>query len=647
MTKTHKFTIFTLSVFAVFLLPIFSHALTLKSNTNTGTGTGLNSGLVGWWTFDGRNMTSGRANDVSGNSKHANLINISTSTFYKAGKLGQAFNFDGTNDYLTAGNVSSSINTVAFWVQAPSTTHKVLDLNGTATVETVGGTITANNFTSPTIYVNGVVTSTITANTWYHVVITTGTAINASAVDIGRISSTYFQGVIDDVRVYNRVLSATEVKQLYNQGAASKLSATPKDPLKSGLVGWWTFDGKDVVNGVARDISGNGSHGNLINISTTTFYTQGKLGQGFNFDGTNDYLTAGNVSSSVKSVSLWMKGSSLSKKILDLNGTATVEDISGTITANNFTSPTIYVNGTVASTIAANTWYHVVITTNTAINANAVDIGRISSGYFSGSLDDVRFYNRALSATEIKQLYNQAAGAKLNATPREPLKSGLLLHWTFDGKDVVNGRVLDVSGNGNHGAPVNIATSTFYKAGKIGQGVNFDGVNDCIKTASTLAFNTKIMTLSVWVNVPSNTGGAGLLFEHTTNWNNNDGSFKLENGNASSLVSPGIQDSTSGTLNRVEQFTATAAKQWHNWTIIYDNTTVAGDIIVYVDGVLTGTSVASATKNQSSNFITDTLHMGVRACATVGPFKGRADDVRIYNRALSETEVLQLYNQGK
>ena len=74
--------------------------------------------------------------------------------------------------------------------------------------------------------------------------------------------------------------------------ASFTISRPPTNNL--GLVGHWTFDGKNVVNGVALDSSGNGNNGNLINIATSTFYSYGKIGQGFNFDGTNDYINLGN-----------------------------------------------------------------------------------------------------------------------------------------------------------------------------------------------------------------------------------------------------------------------------------------------------------------------------------------------------------------
>ncbi|MEK7088363.1 MAG: hypothetical protein AAB952_01320, partial [Patescibacteria group bacterium] len=124
------------------------------------------------------------------------------------------------NDYVTMGASYNGVQSVAFWIKvATSTTlQKIMDLNGTATVTIDSGTLNGNNFTSPTRYVDGVAAFTINDTNWHHAVITTGTGVNASALDIGRISAGYLGGSLDDVRVYNRALSATEVLQLYNLG---------------------------------------------------------------------------------------------------------------------------------------------------------------------------------------------------------------------------------------------------------------------------------------------------------------------------------------------------------------------------------------------------------------------------------------------
>src|SRR3989338_350893 len=86
------------------------------------------------------------------------------------------------------------------------------------------------------------------------------------------------------------------------------------------------------------------------------------------------------------------------------------------------------------------------------------------------------------------------------------LSCGLVGYWTFDGKDMAGGKALDRSGRGNHGSPVNIATSTFYTSGKIGQGLKFDGVDDKVTVPLTATLNPSSITVAFWANVPSYIG---------------------------------------------------------------------------------------------------------------------------------------------
>jgi hypothetical protein len=64
-------------------------------------------------------------------------------------------------------------------------------------------------------------------------------------------------------------------------GASAPVTATTScnTGLSCGLVGYWTFDGKNIVNGVVKDMSGSGNDGNTVNIASSTFYAPGKIGQ--------------------------------------------------------------------------------------------------------------------------------------------------------------------------------------------------------------------------------------------------------------------------------------------------------------------------------------------------------------------------------
>jgi hypothetical protein len=85
-----------------------------------------------------------------------------------------------------------------------------------------------------------------------------------------------FTGAMDDVRIYNRALSANEVKQLH--AYESQPGCTPPP---SGLVGWWRGDGD------ANDSVG-GHNGTLVN---GTGFAPGEVLQAFSFDGVQNCVT--------------------------------------------------------------------------------------------------------------------------------------------------------------------------------------------------------------------------------------------------------------------------------------------------------------------------------------------------------------------
>jgi hypothetical protein len=73
-------------------------------------------------------------------------------------------------------------------------------------------------------------------------------------------NTAYCGCTLDDVRIYNRALSADEIKRLYNLGGTVKLNTSQNlnnnNSLQNGLVGWWTFDGKDMSVNRAFDKHG-------------------------------------------------------------------------------------------------------------------------------------------------------------------------------------------------------------------------------------------------------------------------------------------------------------------------------------------------------------------------------------------------------
>ncbi len=78
---------------------------------------------------------------------------------------------------------------------------KIIDLNGTAQIEIVeGDLITTNIPDTSIIYIDGNNKSSLTTN-WHHISIIITEGINVSAMEIGRVSTDYFDGIIDELRI--------------------------------------------------------------------------------------------------------------------------------------------------------------------------------------------------------------------------------------------------------------------------------------------------------------------------------------------------------------------------------------------------------------------------------------------------------------
>lgn len=495
------------------------------------------------------------------------------------------------------------------------------------------------------------------------------------------------------------VLTAPDYASASFAGISPTLTATSScsTGLSCGLIGYWTFDGKDVPNGVARDVIGV-SNGNLNNIATSTFYTTGKTGQAFNFDGVNDYVESGNDSSlqiSNGTISAWIKttgaGSSFRGVVVKQGGYSMF--LGGNVCADNVLG--LYDWGasvnrcSSASSLADNKWHHLVITfqsgvangttfyvdgvsagsvtmtissqtNNSACNnssSNRLSIGSncgsIASQSYKGLVDDVRVYNRTLSAGEVRKLYyissstKQASSPPVNATTSctTGLSCGLAGYWTFDGKDTPNGVARDIAG-GNNGNLINIATSTFYSPGKIGQAFNFDRVNDYVKVSQGSGTNLNLSTFSAitvtgWART-NETSGTLQGFVGTGNpFNTNGKGFNLLYGYpAASRWGITINDGN-GSGPATSFAGSVMTKNWAFISYVLTSTTAT----FYMNGVSIGSLDISS--EGIANLGNSNLIIGNYSNAVSAPWNGQIDDVRIYNRSLTAGEIYELYSMGR
>ncbi len=139
--------------------------------------------------------------------------------------FGDGIILDGTGDsvdYTVLGDLRA-VKTVVMDMTFGTTSEEMVDLDGgTHYLSSSAGTVSATGFSSPTIYVDGSVTSTITAAK-HRVVVTTATAFDATALIVGLRGGTYMNGTVHEVALYTEALTAGEVTDDNNGDTFSKI----------------------------------------------------------------------------------------------------------------------------------------------------------------------------------------------------------------------------------------------------------------------------------------------------------------------------------------------------------------------------------------------------------------------------------------
>ena len=392
-----------------------------------------------------------------------------------------------------------------------------------------------------------------------------------------------------------------------------------------------------------NDISENGLSATLgLNSSVNTddpTWTTGKYGAGLSFDG-GDYVARGTGPTIINTVSFWTYPTSTTNYFVDLNGSAYISAPSGTLSATGFTSPTIYVNGVVSSTLAANQWQYITVTTATNLNASALNFGKISTNYLAGKLDEVKLYNYARTSGQIVEDMNAGHPA-----PGSPVGSAVG-YWKMDeGYGTTAYDSSPVANNGTFGASPRVPTWT--NNGKFGKALSFDASTpangDVVNLTDNTAYQvTTGLTLSAWVNPSTSTGQTEWIIARATGvspWDDynltrlSNGSFKFQVRLASGLISASTATSFLST------------NTWYHLVGTYDATT--GNAYIYVNGVRKGSGTGTGNIQVSSTKLKiGCWSTSADACDSTTPFNGLIDEVKIYNSALTEDEIKLDYNRG-
>jgi len=400
-------------------------------------------------------------------------------------------------------------------------------------------------------------------------------------------------------------------------------------------------------------------------------FVTGKIYRGFNGDG-NSYLTVPSETSydwertSVKSFCLWLKTGTASDMVmlakggtagLDQEGTMfyltsaghivyteadaagsqklKVRDASYNNANNNFQHVCIVDTGTSTAagvkiyrnaTLQTNTVDSDTLTTNSIQNNDAVTLLARDGGgsKFTGVLDDVRYFDRTISAAEISKLYNDAL-----------ILDNEVSRFKF------NWDTLDYVGS-NHGIVTGIEryTDSNFPHSQLFNGNTYTTIAN--ETKSDFP-NTQPFSITFWSWLPS-TIGQNTIFAKTNDWVGTTSAGYGVGYNSSGYMFFKINDGT--TVISRDTSSTTSLNAWNFFAVTKGVGTTQAALKIYKNGLdVTNTNedgtLASSILNDLSPIIGAESDAGRKADNGV-----RLDEVRIYSKELSSTEVNSIYGNS-
>lgn len=617
---------------------------------------------------------SGNAKDGTSFSNHA-AVNGATLTSDRFGWANSAFSFDGTQGAITAPNSSqlnSPTTTISFWVNVRS-----LPTQGEAYIMSHGGWQERWKISLPPHGKPVFTTHTSTCcndmdsgdgnelkiNEWRHVVMShdgitdriymNGVQVNekAYAGDLNQTSfplgigynpidkGNYFDGLIDEVMIFDEALSAVEINALY-------VAQSTAPTISSGLVAAYHFDGS------GKDDS---DFKNNVNTSTAS-YTTDRFGYGISaiiLDGETSEVTAKNsaqLNSETTTISMWVKVNSLpangeafllsnggwqerlkislpshGKPVFTTNHTNGISDMDSgegnDLKPGQWTHVTfihdgaknkIYFNGAlVASKDVVGTLNGT--TRPLGIGYNAIDGGN----WFDGSVDDIEIYNYALDDAAVGALYTAQS--------------------TFPGNadDLVADYALNANGTDQSQFANHAILGENAKPEPNRHGWANNALYGAARAENSIALQSDFTTISFWVKPTTLPGTGEVYLLSNGGWQER---WKI------SLPSHGkpvftthatscCSDLDSGDGNALQ------AGVWSHVAMVHDGTADK----IYVNGALANEKAAPGALNKTKH----PLGIGYDPIDNGSLFDGAIDDLQIYTKALSAAEIAALYDDQK
>ena len=626
-----------------------SHNLTVPATATTYTATYTNvgsSGLVAAYGFEAGSGTS--VLDSSGNGNTGTAANTTWST---AGKFGKALSFNGTNAWVTVPDSNSLDLTTGMTLEAwlnPTTSTGWVDAFGKETTDDVVYAIYSSQPANhPTGYIRkgGVFSeasalSPLTLNSWTHVATTydgatlrfyvngiqTGSSAATGAIDTSSgvlriggnsIFGEYFNGLIDEVRIYNRALTAAQITTDMNTAVAPAVTDTqpPSAPgtlsatggLGAASLSWGAAN--DNVGVVRYDVYRSTTSGftpsvaNRVAQPTGLTYNDAGLGAGTYYYRVSAEDAAGNIGPPTNEASAVVTADTTAPTVALTAPTGGT--VSGTVTVSATANDNVGVAG-------------VQFKVDTTTNIGAEDtttpysVSWASTGVSNGT--------HTLTAVARDAAGNTTTSAPVTVTVNNTGPAGLVAAYGFEAGSGTS--VLDSSGNGNTGTAANTTWST---AGKFGKALSFNGTNAWVTVPDSNSLDlTTGMTLEAWLNPTTSTGWLDAFGKETTD----DVVYAIYSSQPANHPTGYIRKG--GVFSEASALSPLTLNSWTHVATTYDGATLR----FYVNGIQTGSSAATGAIDTSSGV----LRIGGNSIFGEY-FNGLIDEVRIYNRALTAAQI--------
>ena len=208
--------------------------------------------------------------------------------------------------------------------------------------------------------------------------------------------------------------------------------------------------------------------------------------------------------------------------------------------------------------------------------------------------------------------------------PAEPDTAGLVAHYEFEGT------ANDSSGNGRNGTAMG---DPIFVAGKIGQAISLDGIGDYVEiTGYKGILGANPFSISAWIR--TTLPEEQQIVYYGTNVNGQRCEFRVDDTGDVRMGAGGGQVTSLTTVND---------GGWHHVvvTISENATNSSSDLRVYIDGQ--DNTEESTDLDPLFDIVADSdVTIGYRPSQNDRYFMGQIDDVRIYDRVLSQEEIAWL-----